>query len=126
VATAKQAVAEMPSEKRFWNTLGMAQYRAKNWDEATKALQKSMDLSQGGDPYDWLFLAMISQQQGDSDQALALYRKSNEWMDSHVVMTDGLLRYRAEAAKVLGLPEPELPQLPKQTKNKDGNPAEKK
>jgi hypothetical protein len=104
----------------------MAQYRAKNWNEATKTLQKSMELSKGGDPYDWLFLAMISQQQGDSDQALSLYRKSNKWMDSHVLMTDDLLRYRAEAAKVLGLPEPEPPLLPKQTKDKDGHPAEKK
>ncbi|HEV3237278.1 MAG TPA: serine/threonine-protein kinase, partial [Gemmataceae bacterium] len=45
VAVANQAVAEVPSERRFWNTLGMAQYRAKNWNEATKALQKSMELS---------------------------------------------------------------------------------
>jgi eukaryotic-like serine/threonine-protein kinase len=126
VAKAKQAVAEMPSESKFWNTLGMAQYRAKNWDEAAKALQKSMDLSQGGDPYDWLFLAMISQEQGDPDQALSLYRKSNEWMDSHVVMTDDLFRYRAEAANVLGLKDPGRPEPPNLPKKNESNPTEKK
>jgi serine/threonine protein kinase len=126
VAAAKQAVTEAPSERRFWNTLGMAQVRAENWLEAAKALQKSMDLSKGGDPYDWLFLAMIAQQRGDSNQALSWYEKSNQWIDSHPVMTDDLLRYRAEAASVLRLKDPGRPEPPNLPKKKQLNPLEKK
>jgi tetratricopeptide (TPR) repeat protein len=55
----------------YWNTLGVAHYQAGNLDEALAALQKSLDIAEGGerrakgvdDRYvceDWLFLAMTS------------------------------------------------------------------
>ena len=55
----------------YWNTLGVAYYRAGNVEEALAALQKSLDIAEGGecrakgvdDRYvceDWLFLAMVN------------------------------------------------------------------
>ena len=45
----------------YRNTLGVAHYRAGEWSAAADALEESMRLRSGGDPYDWLFLAMARQ-----------------------------------------------------------------
>ena len=48
----------------YWNTLGVAHYRAGAWQTATTCLERSMTLRKGGDAYDWLFLAMAHWQLG--------------------------------------------------------------
>ena len=58
VELAQQAVESAPQDGMVWRTLGAAHYRASNWKAAVDALNKSMDLRQGGDSIDWLFLAM--------------------------------------------------------------------
>jgi len=40
-----------------WRTLGVAHYAAGNWSDAADALQKSMELAEGGDAVEWLLLA---------------------------------------------------------------------
>src|SRR5262249_10923625 len=52
VALAKKAV-ELDPRASYFNTLGAAQYRAGNFTEALAALRKSMDLTKGGDSFDW-------------------------------------------------------------------------
>ena len=66
VALAKQAVAATPNicpitgycRGMFCNTLGVAEYRAGNMKAAVEALNQSMQLRNGGDGWDWWFLAM--------------------------------------------------------------------
>jgi tetratricopeptide (TPR) repeat protein len=99
---AKQAIALAPEDRRFWNTLGVAHYRAGDLSAAAAALRKSMDLKAGGDPYDWFFLAMIHWQQGDRAEAHAWFDKSVAWMYTNTLMTEELIRYQAEAAAMLG------------------------
>src|SRR5262249_55670061 len=48
VRLAKAAVAMEPEMREFWNTLGVAYYRAGEWTPATEALEKSMQLKDGG------------------------------------------------------------------------------
>src|SRR5262245_33636016 len=69
VELAKKAVQLAPKEGRFWNTLGLAQYRAGKWQPAIDALNQSMELRQGGDAVDWLFHAMAHQKLGDKENA---------------------------------------------------------
>src|SRR5262249_19191539 len=57
VTMAKQAVEGDP-RPAYWNTLGAAECRAGNCKQALAALQRSMDLSRGGDSFDWFFVAM--------------------------------------------------------------------
>jgi tetratricopeptide (TPR) repeat protein len=57
VELAKKAIALAPKEGSYWNTLGVAHYRTEDWQPATTALLKSMELRQGGDSNDWFFLA---------------------------------------------------------------------
>ena len=49
VESAKKATELAPKKGGYWNTLGVAQYRAGAWQAAVAALERSMALRQGGD-----------------------------------------------------------------------------
>jgi hypothetical protein len=61
-----------------------------------------MALCDGGDAFDWFFVAMSKHklEQGDARQ---WFDKAVAWMDEHKPDDPELRRFRAEAAKVLGL-----------------------
>src|SRR4051812_32468876 len=65
VELARQAVELAPTIATNWNTLGVARYRARDWKIAVEALHKAMKLHEGGDAYDWFFLAMAHWQLGE-------------------------------------------------------------
>src|SRR5262249_39135863 len=52
VELAQQAIALAPKTGEFWNTLGVAHYRAGHWQQARAALEKSVALRRGGDSFD--------------------------------------------------------------------------
>lgn len=76
---ARKAVEKQPSKGDFWNTLGVACYRAGDREAAEHALRRSMSLRAGGDPYDWLALALCRLDDGDASAARPWYEKSQEW-----------------------------------------------
>jgi hypothetical protein len=72
-----------------------------------------MDMRDGGDAFDWFFLAMAHGQLGHKDEARKWYDKAVEWMEKNKVQLekdaehrDELQRFRAEAKDVLGLKDP--------------------
>src|SRR5262249_20209522 len=101
VSLAKQAVELKPETGASGNTLGAAQYRAGGWKEAVAALEKSMELSNGGDSFDWFFLAMAHWQLGEKDRAREWYNQAVQWMDKNQPKNDELRRFRAEASELL-------------------------
>jgi serine/threonine protein kinase/tetratricopeptide (TPR) repeat protein len=103
VELAKRAVELKPQEGNYWNTLGVAHYRAGSWKDAVAGLEKSMELGKGGDAYDWFFLAMAHGQLGDKADARRWYDKSVEWMDKKQPENEELRRFRVEAAELLGV-----------------------
>jgi tetratricopeptide (TPR) repeat protein len=99
-----QAAVELGSRLRStWNTLGAAQYRAGHWQAALRALNKSMELTKGGDSFDWFFLAMAHWQLGEKDKARDWYDRAAQWMDKNQPTNAELLRFRAEAAELLAV-----------------------
>lgn len=76
---AKAAIEKMPESGMFWNTLGIAYYRAGQYPLALNALEKSITLQEGGDSLDWFFLAMTHWQLGNKDQAREWYTRALEW-----------------------------------------------
>jgi tetratricopeptide (TPR) repeat protein len=102
---AKEAVGLAAGEGMYWNTLGAAHYRAGDWKAAIEALTKSMGLRKGGDGNDWFFLAMAHWQLGDKSQARSWYDKAVLWMEKNLPKDEELLRFRAEAAALLGVKE---------------------
>jgi tetratricopeptide (TPR) repeat protein len=101
VALARRAVELDPDEGDYWNTLGVAQYRAGDWPGAIRALKKAIALH-GRTSYDEFFLAMSLWQRGERDAARRLYDQAVEGMKT-VEPDDELRRIRAEAAERLGL-----------------------
>ena len=85
----------------YWNTLGVARYRAGDFNAAVEALTKSMELHAGGDGFDWFFLAMAHWQHGDKEQARKWYGQAIEWMDKNQPNDEELRRFRTEAADLL-------------------------
>src|SRR5262249_46086325 len=91
----------------------MALYRAGEWDEAEKALHKSMELRQGGGAFDWLFLAMTLWRKGHKEAARKEYDRAVTWMENNKSaleknqhQAEAAKRFRAEAAALLGVTEP--------------------
>jgi tetratricopeptide (TPR) repeat protein len=111
VRTAQRAVELAPQEGYIWKTLGVALYRSGKPQKAIEALNKSVELKKGGDPFDYFFLGMAHQDLGDRAQARQWYDKAMAGMDNK---NEELRRFQAEAAQVLGLPE--LLPLPEEEK----------
>jgi serine/threonine protein kinase len=116
VELAQKAVAASAStpSKEPWKTLGVAHYRAGHYSEAVTALEKSRQLGDDS-PHDWFFLAMARWQLGDKAEARAWYDKAVVWMEKNkgpVKQDNGVndepLRFRAEAAALLGIKDAQL------------------
>jgi Flp pilus assembly protein TadD len=102
VELARKAVAMAPREGHFWNTLGVAHYRAGDWKAAIDALQTSLK-HQGDNSNDLLFLAMSHWQRGEREQARQQFEKAIQWLEKHPRQDEQLLRFRAEAEELLGI-----------------------
>jgi tetratricopeptide (TPR) repeat protein len=103
-ATEKQPVASN------WNTLGVALYRTGDCKAAIEALEKSDVLAPDKNlAFNGLFLAMAHWQLGRRDEARQWYDRAVGWMEKYDPKHHELRRFRAEAAAVLGLPEPTAP-----------------
>jgi tetratricopeptide (TPR) repeat protein len=107
VKLAKKAVELAPKAGYTWNTLGVAQYRAGDWQAAINALEKSMELRQGGDSGDWFFVAMDRWQLGEKVAAQKWYQAAALWLARHSPKNDEYKQFRAEAATLIGLSETE-------------------
>jgi tetratricopeptide (TPR) repeat protein len=102
VKLARKAVELGPNNGSYWNTLGAAHYRAGNWKEAVAALERAMQLRNGGNSYDWFFLAMAHWQLGEKDKARQWFDRAVRGMHKHFPKAkEELGRFRAEAAELL-------------------------
>ena len=97
VELAQKAVEIQPTEGGPWNTLGVAQYRAAQWQPAVDSLTKSIDLREGGDAVHWFFLAMAHWQLDHDEEARKWYDKAAEWMAKNRSQNKPLNRFHAEA-----------------------------
>jgi Flp pilus assembly protein TadD len=107
VALGKQAVELSPKTGDYWNTLGVARYRAGDFDGAIAPLQRYRELRT--DDAEWsnpFFLAMAHWQLGHQDEARRWYGVAVEWMDKQPSRSsEAMKRFRAEAGELLGVNE---------------------
>ena len=103
VELATKAVDLEPNAWHIWNTLGVAQYRAGDWSAAIEALEKSIELSSGGNSFDFFFLAMAHWQLDHKDEARNRYKRAVEWMDENKPDDEDLIRFRQEAQDLLNV-----------------------
>jgi tetratricopeptide (TPR) repeat protein len=112
VPLAQKAVELHPQYGGFWNTLGTAHYRAGDYRAAAKELEKCMAMNDGGDCYDWFFLAMAHWRLDHQAEARRFYDRAAAWIEENKsklekdkLQAARFCRFRAEAAALLGLKE---------------------
>ena len=97
---------------RYWTTMGAVEYRAGNWASAIEALTKAA-AAEGPDKPDDLawrrisigrfFRAMACLQLAQNDEARRWYDQAVAWMEKNAPKDEELVRFRGEAAGVLGI-----------------------
>ncbi len=102
---ARQATELAPRDAEAWNTLAVAYYRSGQWQDAVDAIRKSIDLREGGDAWDWFYLAMSLWQLGSRDEALDWYSRGSQWAQAPRHLRQ-IRRLYGEAAEVLGQSPP--------------------
>jgi tetratricopeptide (TPR) repeat protein len=109
VNLAKSAVELRPDVRQAWNALGIARYRAGDWQSAVTALAKSVELGKGGYWWDWFFLAMAHWRLDQREEARRWYDRAVDWREKNKAALASnkpydarYQRYRAEAATLLG------------------------
>ena len=90
-----------PKDKNGWHVLGVAQYRAGEWQRAIEAVEKSMKLNQDANAGGWFVLAMAHWQLDHKDQARKWNDKAIDWMDKNQPNNEELRRFRAEAEETM-------------------------
>jgi tetratricopeptide (TPR) repeat protein len=103
VTLAQEAVRLREKEGNYWNTLGAAHYRNGEWTAAIVALEKAIQLRQGGDSLDWYFLAMACWQSGEKEKGRKWFDQAVQRMEKSQPNHEELRRLRVEAEKLLGI-----------------------
>jgi serine/threonine protein kinase/Flp pilus assembly protein TadD len=109
---ARKAVDLNPLSWAFWNTLGVAAYRARDYKTAADSLHRSIQLNSGGAGFDCFFLAMTRWRQGQKSEARQWFDRAVAWVErtkSDDSDLPELRRFHVEAATLLGLPCPKPP-----------------
>jgi serine/threonine protein kinase/Tfp pilus assembly protein PilF len=102
IELAQAAVSIAPEQWEYWNTLGVARYRAHQWTEALAALDRSCKLDGGGNAFDFFFMAMANHQLGQKVQAQAQYEKAMRESESGAALIEPIHHLRQEAEALLG------------------------
>jgi serine/threonine protein kinase/Flp pilus assembly protein TadD len=105
VTLAKQAVKESPEDGTFWSTLGVAQYRRGQWKDAVASLKKAKRLGGHSGIEVPLFLAMAHGRLREMEEAHTCYHQAVQRLQKHEYPPEEANRWRAEAAKLLGITE---------------------
>jgi len=102
VRLAEQTVAAEPKNADYFNTLGVARYRAKDFAGSIDALKHSID-GRGPRGHDAFFMAMAYARLGNRDEAVRWYATANRWMRQNDSNNAELKRFREEAVAVLDM-----------------------
>jgi tetratricopeptide (TPR) repeat protein len=89
-----------------WNTLGVAQYRVGNWEDAAASLEKAKQLHKEKFAGDWLFLAMAQWRLGQKGMANDSYNRACKLLKQYEYPPADVSPWRTEAAALLELKEP--------------------
>ena len=103
IKLAEKALEAEPGRPNFWNTLGVARYRAGDWKASIEALRKSMQIRNGGDASQCYYLAMAYYQLSSKNESRDWYDRAVQWHEKNQPGNEDLRRLRAEAAKLLEL-----------------------
>jgi tetratricopeptide (TPR) repeat protein len=102
---AKNLIEKAPQKGAYWRTLGAANHGMEDWKGAVAAMEKAMDLRNGGDGTEPFFIAMGYWRMGNHQDARTSYDQAVRRMEKHNPHDYERRRFRAEAAALLNLEE---------------------
>jgi serine/threonine protein kinase/Tfp pilus assembly protein PilF len=108
VRFARTATELQPEHANHWDNVGVAQYRAGNWQAAADALEKARQMHGGDDPVHQFFLAMTYWQLERPEDAGREYAEALQWLEN-VRQSETPYRYpsqdrfREEAEDLMGI-----------------------
>ena len=76
---------DAPKNSEYWNTLGLARCRVGQFATSVTALEQSMRLSDGGNGWDWVVLALAYAQLGENDLCQSWLERALEWQGEHAI-----------------------------------------
>jgi serine/threonine protein kinase len=118
---ANKAVQAQPEWASVRSTRALAHYRLGDAKAALADLEKAREFRKGAnDSSDIFILPMVLWKLGEKEKARREYETASQWMDKNLPREKGLWGIRAEAAALLGLPDPTPP------KGKEGSPRKDK
>lgn len=97
IRLAEGAVALMPTEPGYWNTLGAARCHAGQFPEALDALGQAVAHGDGGTGFDHYLLAIAHAHLGAIELALESFARADAWTRAHNPDHPELTRLRHEA-----------------------------
>ena len=101
IPLAEEAVSLTPGHAPFWNTLGIARYRHRDYYKAIHALSRSVSLGEGGGTaFDYYYLALANHALGYSKPAADWFDRAEGWAQRHPEFGPALDRARVEATVV--------------------------
>ncbi len=103
VELAEKAVKLAPEMANYWNTLGMARYRALDYAASRSALMKAMQLREARSSDDWLLLAMVQWRLDQKSRAKQLFTHAVARIEAESNNDRELMQLRQEAAALIGL-----------------------
>jgi hypothetical protein len=109
VSLARHAVSAAPREPAFWDTLGVACYRAGDCESCVLVLAHFRSLKGDNDTRQRFYLAMSYQRLGEPRRARDQYWRAVVWLMTHEPDNAPLQRLRTEAAGLLGLTDLSAP-----------------
>jgi tetratricopeptide (TPR) repeat protein len=105
IRLARRAADLAPRDPDIWNTLGIAYFRSGQWQQAIEPFETSVKLREGGDAWDWFYLAMVHGQLGQKDEGRKWFLQGVAWAGEPRNLRQ-VRRLYQEAAGVLGEPGP--------------------
>jgi serine/threonine protein kinase/Flp pilus assembly protein TadD len=103
VQLAKKALDLDRDNCSAWDTLGVAQYRAGDYQGAIESVRRSMELNVEPNAEGWFVLAMAHYQLRNREEARRWYERAISWMNENAPTHQDLIRLRAEAEELLGV-----------------------
>jgi serine/threonine protein kinase/tetratricopeptide (TPR) repeat protein len=105
VELARKSVNRAPLQADCWNTLGGAYFRAGDAAQAVGALQRAIDLRQGGDAMDWLLMAASRWSLGQATAARDAQSRATSWLEKNPRgRTEEVVRLQKEVEEIMSKP----------------------
>ncbi len=100
IPLAEEAVTIGPTQASFWNTLGIARYRHRDFYKAIHALSRAVSLGGGGNAFDYYYLALANHALGYAKPATEWFDRAEAWALRHPEFGPVLDKVRVESIGV--------------------------